>query len=92
MPTLVRDYRYRQVQMPRIYEWAEYTNKPGDSFKTANNPEIIAQRESYFKHGVRYDYYGPNGRRVVAIVLLVTLLLPLPVLLLWRVVKRNKQK
>jgi hypothetical protein len=90
MSTLVHDYRYRQVRMPRIYEWAEYTNKPGDSFKAANDPEIIAQRESYFKHGPRYDYYGANGKRIVVIVLLVTLLFPLLVLLS-RVKKRNKQ-
>ena len=92
MPTLVQDYRYRQVQMPRIYEWAEYTNKPGDSFKPTNDPALLARTELYFKKGPRYDYYGPNYRRVVAITLLVTLLVPLPIMLLWRLKKRNKQK
>jgi thiol-disulfide isomerase/thioredoxin len=52
--TAVADYRYKRVNEARIFKYAEYTLKPGDSWRSADDPALLAKAEEWLKHGQEY--------------------------------------
>ena len=54
--TYVRDFRYRHRNESRIYPFAAYTQS--GAWKSENDPELLAQRDDYLKHGPKYGDYG----------------------------------
>jgi hypothetical protein len=49
--TAVADYRYKRGNEARIFKYAEYTLKPGDSWRSAEDPELLAKAEEWLKLG-----------------------------------------
>jgi thiol-disulfide isomerase/thioredoxin len=47
----VADYRYKRANEARIFKYAEYTLKPGDSWRSADDPALLAKAEEWLKHG-----------------------------------------
>ncbi len=81
-PVRVFDYRYRRAGNDRIFPYATYTLKPGEPFRSANDPKLLAQAEQHLRRGRKY-YEPPVSRRHkllwgVAVVLAIP-----PLLYLW---------
>jgi len=49
--THVEDYRYKRVGESRIFKYAEYWLKPGDGWKSANDPVLLGQAENWMRKG-----------------------------------------
>lgn len=79
---LVYDYRYRRVKNDRIFPCATYTLKPGEPFKSANDPKLLAQAERHLKWGRKYYKPPVTGRHKLLWGLVVLLAIP-PVGYLW---------
>jgi hypothetical protein len=54
--TYVRDFRYTRRSESRIFPFAAYTQS--GAWKSGNDPELLAQRDDYLKHGPKYGDYG----------------------------------
>ncbi len=63
VPTLVEDYRYKKSNKTRIFKYAQYTLNTGDSWKSGNDPQLLAEADHWLKHGRRYDDFGQNRKR-----------------------------
>ena len=76
--TKVVDFRYRKFNGTRLYRGALYTLKAGDSWKSANDPVLLAEAEHYLKHGPRYEaFLSDHGKRIIIwLVFAVSLLIP----------------
>jgi len=86
--TAVADYRYKRASEQRIFKYAEYTLKPGESWKPAGEPVLTAKADAWLKHGRKLMDFADNGKRWVTWLLLVLLLAPAVVILL----KASNQK
>lgn len=56
-PTEVWDYRYRRLERKRLFLYAVYTLQPGEAWRGAQDPELLAQVERFIRHGPRYDAF-----------------------------------
>jgi hypothetical protein len=63
--TAVVDYRYRKFDGTHLYRGALYKLNAGDSWKSANDPALLAEADSYLKHGPRYDDLLDHWKRSV---------------------------
>jgi hypothetical protein len=92
--TIVHDYRYKRSNKTRIFRYAEYTLKSGDSWKSDNDPELLAKASDWLIHGKKYNTFGEENKRTIVWSLLV-LLTMIPIMaMLWEIskTKRNKQQ
>ena len=81
--THVEDYRYKRANKTRIFRYAEYSLNASESWKSGNDPGLLAQADYGLKHGPRIDDWGVRIRNVAAWVLLVLLVTP-PIVILLR--------
>lgn len=85
-PTLVNDYRYKKVKGHRMFEFAEYTLRPGDDWKPDNDPAILAQVDYQLKYGRRYDDFN-KGRTLIWLLMVLIVLTPV---VIWLFNKKRK--
>jgi hypothetical protein len=83
LPTYVNDYRYRRSGNSRIFRRAEYTLRPGDSWKSGNDPALLGQAEEWLKNGRRYDDYGISWRNILVWSILAALVVLPGAAILW---------
>ncbi len=83
--TRIHDYRYKKATSKRIFDYAEYSLHSGESWKSGNDPQLLAQVEYYLKHGPRIDsaIYSISNRNVFVWLFGVLALAPL-IAMLWR--------
>ena len=62
MPTQVADYRYKRTNSTHIYKYAEYELKPGDAWKSADDPVLLARADDWLKHGAEYTVYVDSAQ------------------------------
>jgi hypothetical protein len=74
--TQVEDYRYKRMNQTRIFRYADYKLNAGDSWKSGNDPVLLAQADYGLKHGPRLDALGMASRNVVTWVLLALGVIP----------------
>ncbi|MCF7707875.1 MAG: hypothetical protein K9N52_03130 [Verrucomicrobia bacterium] len=80
----VRDYRYRKLEGKHLYRRAEYTLEPGEPWKGANDPEILAERAEYLESGPEYDEYVTYPHYVSWITMGLIITTPAVIYLIWR--------
>lgn len=90
--TQVEDYRYRSMSKTRIFRYAEYALNAGESWKSGNDPQLLAQAEYGLKHGPRIGALGVAGRNIVAWVLLAFGVIPPTVIIFSLGKKRHNSK
>jgi hypothetical protein len=90
----VMDFRYREFNGTRLYRGARYTLKAGDSWKSSNDPALLAEAKNYLKHGPRYDALSirPMQRIIIWLVFWALLLIPCAVVLYSKYKQKNKIK
>jgi hypothetical protein len=71
---LVSDYRYQMTNNRTKFNYATYILNEGDSFKSANDPVLLAQAKNWLKHGQRYEGYKFKRGAILAGMILVTLI------------------
>jgi hypothetical protein len=91
----VRDYRYTRRNESRIYPFAQY-EKSGN-WKSGNDPELLAQRDDYLKHGPKYGDFGifnlrEKTRFGLAWLLLISIQVVAITMFVWIKVKNKNQK
>jgi hypothetical protein len=89
--TTVADYRYKRANQTRIFKYAEYTLKAGDSWRPANDPALLALADDWLTHGRKYTHFAGSGKRWGAWLVLALLLAPLSTMLLNRLKQPKKQ-
>jgi len=83
-PAVVYDYRYRRARNDRIFKYATYTLKPGEPFRSANDPKLLAQAERHLKRGRKYYEVPVTGKHKVLWAVAVVLAIPPVVYLLYQ--------
>jgi len=91
-PILVHDYRYKKSNKTRIFKYADYTLKPGDSWKSDNDPELQAKALDWLRHGKKYNTFGQANKRFIAWSLLALFILIPVVAVLWETRKTKQSK
>ncbi|MCF7707874.1 MAG: hypothetical protein K9N52_03125 [Verrucomicrobia bacterium] len=81
---IVHDYRYRKLEGKHLYRRAEYTLEPGEPWKGANDPEILAERAEYLESGPEYDDYVTYPHYVSWITMGLIITTPAVIYLIWR--------
>ncbi len=84
-PTLVHDYRYKARNGPRMFPYATYTLQAGSSWKTTNDPTILAQETYQLEYGRKFADFGYKN---VLIWLLMMVLITTSIIV-WRYKKRT---
>jgi hypothetical protein len=87
--THVEDYRYKRMNEKRVFRYAEYKLSSGDSWKSGNDPKLLAQAEYGLKHGPRLGELNVASRNVVAWVLLALGIIP-PIVIIFALRKKQK--
>lgn len=80
----VRDYRYKMTNETRIYKYSEYLLQPGDSWRLANDPVLLARAKQHLEHGRKYDDFENDRNYLAWVVGLVLAVLLLGIMLKWR--------
>ena len=56
-PVQVEDYRYKRSNETRIFKYAEYLLRPGESWKAGNDPALLRQAEEWLQNGPTFDEF-----------------------------------
>jgi thiol-disulfide isomerase/thioredoxin len=59
--TAVADYRYKRANQTRIFKCAEYTLRPGDSWRAADDPALLAKASDWLKNGKGYGHFEEDA-------------------------------
>ena len=70
----VDDYRYQMANNRTKFNYATYTLNAGDSFRSGNDPVLLAQAEDWLKHGQRYESYTKKRGVILAGMIGITLI------------------
>ncbi len=91
-PTVVKDYRYKRSNATHIFKYADYSLQPGDSWKTADDPKLLAEAADYLVHGRKYEDWA-NSRKMWTIwILLMAILAPLVIISYKNILKTKASK
>jgi hypothetical protein len=89
--TQVADFRYREFNGTRLYRGAIYTLKAGESWKSANDPLLLAEAKYHLTHGPRYDALSPAAGKKIIIWVVFGILLAIPcAIILYSKHKQNR--
>jgi hypothetical protein len=77
VPTRVQDYRYKKKNKNHIFKYAEYTLKPDDAWKSADDPALLAQADEWLKRGRPYTDFAGKPKVWVAWLVFVVLVSPI---------------
>ena len=80
----VADYRYKRADEKRIFKYAQYTLRPGDSWRSGNDPGLVAKANTWLKSGRKYRHFAGSGKRWAAWLVLAIILAPLVAMMLKR--------
>jgi hypothetical protein len=73
--TQVADYRYKRRGGGRIFNYADYTLEPGDSWKPPDDPILLAQADHWLRHGPKYGRLT-RKQNVIAWTMLAIVIFP----------------
>jgi thiol-disulfide isomerase/thioredoxin len=59
--TIVVDYRYKKANKTRIFKYAQYMLKPGESWRSATDPTLLAEAEDWLEHGQEYTHFTESA-------------------------------
>lgn len=54
----VWDYRYRKTNTTHKFQFAKYTLGPGESWKPADDPAILAEANNFLESGRKFGYFS----------------------------------
>ncbi len=89
-PTTAVDFRYHKFNGNRIYNFAKYTIRPGESLKPADDPALLADAEYHLKHGPRYDAFLTNKHILVWALFGIVTLIPIAAMLIGKYKKQGR--
>lgn len=72
--TLVSDFRYQATNSRTKFNYASYTLKAGEQFKSDKDPKLLAQANAWLKHGPGYDSYKSKRKLILVGMLVITLI------------------
>jgi hypothetical protein len=83
VPARVHDYRFKKLANSRLFDYADYTLKAGETWRSPDDKVLLQQREYYLKHGPRI--FAFMTRKVILVWLLFALIAaPVIIMLIFR--------
>jgi hypothetical protein len=100
-PVYVQDYRYKKMRDRRVFPYANYILEPSDTWKSADEPDLMKKADDYLNTGRQFDDFGlvykwytasPAFRSGARCVLLAVLLMPICIMFGKTAIRRVQNK